>query len=322
MAKKPNLFALATSQLKSANTTFLTTEEQKAQLIELDELRSWIPSPTEEEVKQLETNLVVNGCRDALIVWETTHGVIYPDTQTPDQPAYVLVDGHNRHRICKKKGIDFRIQLMSFSDLKAVKDFMIDLQLGRRNLTPQQIQYFRGLRYLNERGRQGGDRNQPPEGPPPVNTAQKLAHEYRVGEATIKRDAEFAEGLQQMTPPLQQAVLTGKVKVSKKQVQQLAKTKPATPIERLEDLETLVVSPASLPETAIPEAPVSQQGEELKGIPDRPLTQNELTNIDTALLHSFRQQLEHLLKQLDEEKPLSKESLNKLSLVIDRLKGE
>lgn len=125
-----------------------------------------------------------------------------------------------------------------------------------------------------------------------------------------------------MTPPLQQAVLTGKVKVSKKQVQQLAKTKPATPIERLEDLETLVVSPASLPETAIPEAPVSQQGEELKEIPDRPLTQNELMNIDTALLHSFRQQLEHLLKQLDEEKPLSKESLNKLSLVIDRLKGE
>ncbi len=44
---------------------------------------------------------------------------------------------------------------MDFADLKSVKDFMIDLQLGRRNLTPQQIQYFRGLRYLNEKADKG-----------------------------------------------------------------------------------------------------------------------------------------------------------------------
>jgi hypothetical protein len=61
------------------------------------------------------------------------------------------VDGHNRYEICKKNGISFSVQLMSFGSLQQVKEYMIDLQLGRRNLTPEQVSYFRGLRFLNEK---------------------------------------------------------------------------------------------------------------------------------------------------------------------------
>jgi hypothetical protein len=41
-----------------------------------------------------------------------------------------------------KNGISFSVQLMSFASLQQVKEYMIDLQLGRRNLTPEQIVLF------------------------------------------------------------------------------------------------------------------------------------------------------------------------------------
>jgi hypothetical protein len=44
------------------------------------------------------------------------------------------VDGHNRYEICKKNGISFSVQLMSFGSLQQVKEYMIDLQLGEETL--------------------------------------------------------------------------------------------------------------------------------------------------------------------------------------------
>jgi hypothetical protein len=73
---------------------------------------------------------------------------------------------------------------------------MIATQLGRRNLTPGQKSYLRGKRYNLEKRQDGGhgdqksgDQNDLP------TTAQRLGEEYGVGEATIKRDAAFANAV-------------------------------------------------------------------------------------------------------------------------------
>jgi len=192
MAKLDLKSAISKNVKNSLNNTFSSTENIKQHIVVLEELRSWIPSLTHEEERQLEVNIVANGCRDALTLWETTQQQIDPASHTPNEPAYVLIDGHNRYRICKARNISFNIQLLYFADLKSVKDFMIDLQLGRRNLTSQQVQYFRGLRYLNEKSDRGKydriDEKEPVsqeskgEGKTKkISTAEKLAKEYKVG---------------------------------------------------------------------------------------------------------------------------------------------
>lgn len=258
---KLNLQSAINKNVKTTlSNAFSSTENIKQQIVILDELRSWIPAPSVEEYKQLELNIVTNGCRDALILWETVQKQVYPNALTPDEPLYVLVDGHNRYQICKSRNISFNIQLMDFADIKSVKDFMIDLQLGRRNLTPQQITYFRGLRYLNEKSDKGkyirksdtfiNQEIEPPVGQPLVvadtetakveSTAEKLAKEYKVGRNTILRDAEYAAGLEQLEPNLKQSILTGVIKVDKAQVQKLGKMRVDAPITSIDELTQTV----------------------------------------------------------------------------------
>ena len=69
----------------------------------------------------MEDNLVKDGCQNPLFVW---HGFI--------------ADGHNRYKICQKHKIPFAIAELGFDDKSEVMRWMIDGQLGRRNLSPIQ----------------------------------------------------------------------------------------------------------------------------------------------------------------------------------------
>ena len=65
---KLNLQSAINKNVKTTlSNAFSSTENIKQQIVILDELRSWIPAPSVEEYKQLELNIVTNGCRDALI---------------------------------------------------------------------------------------------------------------------------------------------------------------------------------------------------------------------------------------------------------------
>ena len=55
------------------------------------EFESLIPPLQAEERAQLEANILAEGCRDPLVLWDD-----------------VLLDGHNRYAICRKHGIPFR----------------------------------------------------------------------------------------------------------------------------------------------------------------------------------------------------------------------
>jgi len=98
----------------------------------LPELQSLIPPLTPEEYAQLEANLLAEGCREPLVLW---------------QEEQTLLDGHNRLTICEAHGLPYDTHEVSLPDLDAAKLWIYDNQLGRRNLTPHQLSYYRGQQY-------------------------------------------------------------------------------------------------------------------------------------------------------------------------------
>ena len=82
-----------------------------------EEFAGLIPPLTDEEYKGLEASIVAEGCRDALVLWSD-----------------VLVDGHNRYRICEAHGLPYKTVQKDFADRNEVLLWMLKNQLGRRNL--------------------------------------------------------------------------------------------------------------------------------------------------------------------------------------------
>jgi hypothetical protein len=228
------------------NSTFVQHEDIKNHITIIPELEALIPPLSQDELEQLEANLLKNGCRESLLVWPTTENVVSPES-TSTLPSYVLIDGHNRFKICQKNKIDFSIHLVSFKKMEEVREFMIDNQLGRRNLTNEQASYLRGMKYLNLKQNRGkyvrneqnaqnehyGDSEQMIDlenqnaqnehSEKNKTTAEILGEKFNVGQATIRRDAEFAQGLEMLEPSLKTAVLAGKTSLTKNKIQQLGK---------------------------------------------------------------------------------------------------
>lgn len=87
------------------------------------ELRDLLPPLTDDEYKQLEKNIVENGFDKNFPIMEW-HGFI--------------VDGHNRYSICKKHNIEYVVGTLGYETKDEVMEWMLDIQLGRRNLSPIQ----------------------------------------------------------------------------------------------------------------------------------------------------------------------------------------
>ena len=160
------------------------------------ELKALIPPLSDDEYRQLEQNIIRDGCREPLVAWRG-----------------VIVDGHNRHKICTTHGIDFKTLVMDFDDREAVMDWMDANQLGRRNLSPDQFRLLLGRRYnrtkraANDGGK--GTAKGSVDQSDPRSTAAKLANEHAVSEPTVKRAGKFAEEVER-TPELQQAIQQGR----------------------------------------------------------------------------------------------------------------
>jgi len=87
----------------------------------LQELESLIPPLSNEEFKQLERNILEEGIREPLITWNG-----------------ILIDGHNRYRIAQEHDINYETLEKQFDNINRVKEWMINNQFGRRNLSNYQ----------------------------------------------------------------------------------------------------------------------------------------------------------------------------------------
>ena len=136
-----------------------------------------IPPLTDEEYKGLEASILAEGCRDSLVVW-----------------GDVLVDGHNRYRICTKHNIPYQVVQKDFADRNEAKLWMIRNQLSRRNL-PSFVRSELALKLKpviaemakeNQRGGQGGNLL-PQKSAKAIETREELAKIADVSQDTIAK---------------------------------------------------------------------------------------------------------------------------------------
>lgn len=225
-----NLMKVKTTDLKPS---LLSAEEAiKSQIVVLDQLRNLIPPLADDESDQLEQNILKHGIKDPLTIWETTTSVA--GIEGEEKPVYVLVDGHNRYAFSQTHRLDFRINLVRFATLDEVKEYMIDYQLGRRNLTTEQISYLRGMRYLQQKSMRGSNLQ---ADSPQINVSETLAKEYGVSSRTIKRDADFATGVEKLAPGLKRDVLSGKTRLPKATLNALARQDTTGAVEQLDAIK-------------------------------------------------------------------------------------
>ena len=80
------------------------------------EFQSLLPPLSDEEFKQLEENIKTDGYRESLKVWNG-----------------IIVDGHQRFRICQENNIPFKTEEIGFTDRDEAAEWIIRNQFGRRN---------------------------------------------------------------------------------------------------------------------------------------------------------------------------------------------
>jgi phage N-6-adenine-methyltransferase len=186
------------------------------QIVIDDEFAALIPPPSEEELRQLEANLAESGgARDALVAWASPDGA-------------VLLDGHNRHRICTRLGLPYRVEEIELADRDAAKDWIDRNQLGRRNLDPRQMSLLRGRRY-NRIKKGHGERGPEKSGQnvQSFSTAETLAAEHGVDEKTIRRDGKFAEAVEALG--IEREISVGEIGAPKHAILEAAASLPDSP---------------------------------------------------------------------------------------------
>lgn len=149
---------------------------------EFDEL---LPVLTPDELNQLEQSILTYGLMDPIKAWEE-----------PESGRYIIIDGHNRYRIMKKNNLPceyWNIRVIPESDLPTrddVKRWMLNQQLGRRNLTDAEryeiVQKFRDV--FKEKGK----KNQSIGGKglsnlSKVNTRKEMAKAVGVSEGSYRK---------------------------------------------------------------------------------------------------------------------------------------
>ena len=157
----------------------------------LPEMAELLPPLTGEQLAALEADLMKNGCYSPIIVNEDM----------------VIIDGHNRQRLCEEHGIPYKMAVFSFEDLLEAKRWAIENQRGRRNLEKWELgKIALKLRpdiEAKARANQaaaGGDKSGEgaplttlSEALPPVSTRKELAESVGIGEVTMGKVMQIDE---------------------------------------------------------------------------------------------------------------------------------
>ena len=187
------------------------------------EFKTLIPPLSPKEYEQLEANIIADGCREPIVIWN----------------GYII-DGHNRYEICKKHHIGYKVKEMSFESRDEAVVWICTNQLGRRNIAEETRKYLIGIQYETEKvinkKKNAMGRNQYSSGASqdttehPLNTgvrtAQRIADENHISSGTVQKYGIYAKSLdiiEEKCPDLVSKILSGKYKISHESVCELAK---------------------------------------------------------------------------------------------------
>lgn len=182
-------------------------------MIQIDpEFETWVLPPRLEEFAGLEKSLLEDGCREPLVLWNG-----------------ILIDGHNRHKICTKHNLPFKTVNKEFDTREDVKNWIINNQLGRRNVTPEQRDYMLGKLYKEKKCNPVDNLKQnSPSGNScrSVTAIDSLTKSFKVAERTVRNAEKFAEAVDAIAgncgDDIREKILTREIPVTKKDVVDIA----------------------------------------------------------------------------------------------------
>lgn len=199
------------------------------------EFQKLVPPLSADEYKLLEENLLNEGCRDPICVWNGT-----------------IVDGYNRYEICLRHNIPFKTQSIYRETRMEVIAWICANQIGRRNITEETRKYLIGKRYESEKTvgiLNIGGRNQysydnevvPEMWAQPTSqgivkrTSQKIGDEYSLSHSTVEKYGSYSraiDALSEKSKELAPRILSGQTKISHENVVELSKL-PAKELGRI-----------------------------------------------------------------------------------------
>jgi N6-adenosine-specific RNA methylase IME4 len=188
------------------------------------EFESIIPALTKQEYELLEKSIIAEGCREALIVWAGED---------------ILLDGHNRYAICRKHKIEYKTILKQFDTEDDAKSWVIDNQLGRRNLKPDQFTLLLGMRFKLEKKTHveaGAMKGKSKVQNEPSLTAEVIGKQHGVSASTVKRaekTVDVVERIKVESPAMFKEIKDG----TKTIAQAVRETKRVEVIAKLEDVK-------------------------------------------------------------------------------------
>jgi hypothetical protein len=178
------------------------------------EFKRLLPELSETELEYLEANIVQDGCRDPIVVWNN-----------------IIVDGHHRYEICRRHRISFKTESLHFSCREEVLRWICVNQLGRRNLSPELLRYQIGKRYNVEKmlsAHNPSGRNQYTEvtsehmmRPPTerrIGTAAAIGRAYNVSHFAVHSYKDIAAAIDiiaEKDSRLSERYLTGQLRIKK-----------------------------------------------------------------------------------------------------------
>ena len=174
------------------NTGIRYSSAERAPTV-LPEMAQLLPQLTGEQLAALEADLLANGCYAPVIVNEDM----------------VIIDGHNRQKLCQQHGIPYDMAVFSFADLLEAKRWALDTQKARRNLDKWELGKI-ALKLkpdIEARARAnmsagGGDQKSEdaksglatlPNPIPPIDTRKELAESVGLGERTMGKVMQIEE---------------------------------------------------------------------------------------------------------------------------------
>ena len=163
------------------------------------EFKELIPDLSAEEFKQLEDNCINDGIRDKLIIWED-----------------YIIDGHNRFEIAGKHNLKFQTEEIAFDNEDEAKIFIINLQLGRRNLVEfvkielmqkrKEILMKKGKEKMSEGGKGMSIIDRPSH-----STRKQLSKELKISSGKLAQ-AEIV--IKKATPEVKQKLRAGEISIN------------------------------------------------------------------------------------------------------------
>ena len=120
MSKENMTVEAITQMVEEPKSESVTAPTQPVITID-PEFENLLPKQTPEQDKELEAQILREGCNTPLVVWEVN------DT-------HILVDGHRRFAICQKHNRQFTVRKQSFANREEAKFWAVMEQLTRRNL--------------------------------------------------------------------------------------------------------------------------------------------------------------------------------------------